>query len=69
LPKTWKATREPAPEQPTMPQPQHTNVVQQVSRNVNEVVHQVARNVSQVHEVPADDLDVPTFLRRQAQKA
>ena len=69
LPKTWKATREPAPEQPTMPHPQHTNMVQQVSRNVNEVVHQVARNVSQVHEVPADDLDVPTFLRRQAQKA
>jgi cell division protein FtsZ len=67
LPKTWKATREPAPAQPTMPQ--HTNVVQQVSRNVNEVVHQVARNVSDVREVPADDLDVPTFLRRQAQKA
>jgi cell division protein FtsZ len=67
LPKTWKATREPAPAQPTMPQ--HTNVVQQVSRNVSEVVHQVARNVSDVREVPADDLDVPTFLRRQAQKA
>jgi cell division protein FtsZ len=31
---------------------------------------EVARNVSDViHEVPADDLDVPTFLRRQAQKA
>jgi cell division protein FtsZ len=31
---------------------------------------EVARNVSEViHEVPTDDLDVPTFLRRQAQKA
>jgi len=71
LPKTWKATREPAPAQPSMPQPnvQQTNVVQQVSRNVSEVVHQVTRNVSEVREVPADDLDVPTFLRRQAQKA
>ena len=35
------------------------------------VVHQVQQNVRDVaHEVPADDLDVPTFLRRQAtQKA
>ncbi len=34
------------------------------------VVEEVAHNVGQViHEVPADDLDVPTFLRRQAQKA
>jgi cell division protein FtsZ len=34
-------------------------------------VHQVQQNVRDVaHEVPADDLDVPTFLRRQAaQKA
>jgi hypothetical protein len=33
-------------------------------------VQQVARNVSDVTpEVPSDDLDVPTFLRRQAQKA
>ena len=35
------------------------NVVEDVQRNVNEVIHEVA----------ADDLDVPTFLRRQAQKA
>ena len=34
-------------------------VVQEVQRNVQEVLPQVA----------ADDLDVPTFLRRQAQKA
>jgi hypothetical protein len=34
------------------------------------VVHQVAQNVREAaHEVPKDDLDVPTFLRRQAQKA
>ncbi len=31
---------------------------------------EVARNVTEViHDMPADDLDVPTFLRRQAQKA
>jgi cell division protein FtsZ len=35
------------------------NVVEEVARNVSDVVQQVA----------ADDLDVPTFLRRQAQKA
>jgi hypothetical protein len=34
------------------------------------VVQQVSRNVSEVlPEMPTDDLDVPTFLRRQAQKA
>ncbi len=55
LPKTWKAGREPGDHVA----PQQTNVVQQVARNVSEVSH----------EMPADDLDVPTFLRRQAQKA
>jgi len=56
LPKTWKAGRE-FPEAP----------MQQASPNV---VHQVQQNVREVsHDVPADDLDVPTFLRRQAQKA
>jgi cell division protein FtsZ len=56
LPKTWKAGREisDAPVQQTLP-----NVVHQVQQNV--------REVSQ--DVPSDDLDVPTFLRRQAQKA
>jgi len=56
LPKTWKAGRDitDAP-------------IQQASPNI---VHQVQQNVREVnHEVPADDLDVPTFLRRQAQKA
>jgi cell division protein FtsZ len=38
---------------------EHRTVVDEVARNVGEVIH----------EVPADDLDVPTFLRRQAQKA
>jgi cell division protein FtsZ len=37
----------------------HENVVQEVARNVSSVIQEVA----------ADDLDVPTFLRRQAQKA
>jgi cell division protein FtsZ len=53
LPKTWKAGRE------IMEPMQPANVVHQVQQNV--------RDVSP--EVPADDLDVPTFLRRQAQKA
>ncbi len=57
LPKTWKAGREQTPD--IMPTPQTTTVVQQVARNVQDVAH----------EMPADDLDVPTFLRRQAQKA
>jgi cell division protein FtsZ len=56
LPKTWKAGRD-IPEAP----------MQQPSPNI---VHQVQQNVREVnHDVPADDLDVPTFLRRQAQKA
>jgi cell division protein FtsZ len=65
LPKTWKAGREqqpqnvnsePAPARIVVPEP---NVVEPVARNVTQVIQ----------EVPADDLDVPTFLRRQAQKA
>src|SRR5580765_4470348 len=56
LPKTWKAGRE-IPEEP-------------VHHATANVVHQVQQNVREVsHDVPADDLDVPTFLRRQAQKA
>ncbi len=54
LPKTWKAGR---PDLIGAREPQ--TVVQEVQRNVQEVLPQV----------PADDLDVPTFLRRQAQKA
>jgi cell division protein FtsZ len=42
------------------PEPQqHPEVVAQVARNVTDVIQEVA----------ADDLDVPTFLRRQAAKA
>src|SRR5204863_9115980 len=54
LPKAGKAGRD-VMEQP----PQPANVVHQVQHNVREVGA----------EVPADDLDVPTFLRRHAQKA
>ena len=60
LPKTWKAGRE-VPEEPvSLPQQQ----------TLPNVVHQVQQNIRDVsREVPTDDLDVPTFLRRQAQKA
>ncbi len=53
LPKDWRANRDAGRE-----------------RVAESVVSQVARNVSSViSEIPANDLDVPTFLRRQAQKA
>jgi cell division protein FtsZ len=57
LPKTWKAGRE----QEVVPAQEV--VVQEPPRPaVNEVIHQQ-------DTVAADDLDVPTFLRRAAQKA
>ncbi|MDE3110333.1 MAG: cell division protein FtsZ [Acidobacteriota bacterium] len=56
LPKTWKAARDQSNINVAPPPP--ANVVQQVAHNVREV-----------EQVAADDLDVPTFLRRQAQKA
>jgi len=58
LPKTWKAGRdEQAVEQQDV-------VVQEAPQRpaVNEVIHQE-------NTATADDLDVPTFLRRAAQKA
>jgi cell division protein FtsZ len=59
LPRTWRAGRE-VPEAPPAPQQQQ----------LPNVVHQVQQNVRDVQpDVRADDLDVPTFLRRQAQKA
>jgi cell division protein FtsZ len=60
LPKTWKAGRE-IPQQQELPQtpPPSPNIVHQVQQNV--------RDLSP--ETQKDDLDVPTFLRRQAQKA
>jgi cell division protein FtsZ len=57
LPRTWKAGRE-VPEQPELPVPP-PSIVNQVKQNVREVAP----------EPHKDDLDVPTFLRRQAQKA
>jgi hypothetical protein len=47
------------PEEAPAPPPPMPNVVHQVQQNIRE-----ARQ-----DVQADDLDVPTFLRRQAQKA
>jgi cell division protein FtsZ len=63
LPRTWKAGRE-VPGQGELPvQVTPPSVVHQVTQNVRETVRET------VQEVPKDDLDVPTFLRRQAQKA
>lgn len=57
LPKTWKAGRE-------------ETVAAAAAGASHNVVHQVQQNVREVApEVRADDLDVPTFLRRQASKA
>ncbi|HVA95028.1 MAG TPA: cell division protein FtsZ [Candidatus Dormibacteraeota bacterium] len=58
LPKTWKAGRE---EEQVVPEPQE--IPQEAPRpTVNELIHQE-------DTAAADDLDVPTFLRRAAQKA
>src|SRR5580658_629008 len=57
LPRTWKAGRE-IPEQAELPV-NPPSIVNQVKQNVRDVAPEVAK----------DDLDVPTFLRRQAQKA
>ena len=57
LPKTWKAGREDAVAAAAAATSQ--SVVQQVHQNVREVAP----------DVRTDDLDVPTFLRRQASKA
>jgi cell division protein FtsZ len=58
LPKAWKATREQQQQLNTRPV------------SAGNVVSDVAKNISGlVQEVAADDLDVPTFLRRQSSKA
>jgi cell division protein FtsZ len=65
LPKTWKAA-------PDVPEVQVSHVQEEAPPPppVPNVVHHVQQNVRDArHEAPADDLDVPTFLRRQAQKA
>ena len=62
LPRTWKAGRDVPVQQelPQAPPPQPPpSVVHQVTQNVRDVAPEVSK----------DDLDVPTFLRRQAQKA
>ena len=63
LPKTWKAGREVSGQGELPVQVTPPSVVHQVTQNVRETVRET------VQEVPKDDLDVPTFLRRQAQKA
>src|SRR3989442_5719746 len=67
LPKTWKAGRE-VPVAAAAAAGAGSG-----SSNTSEsqtIGHQVQQNVRDVtQDVPADDLDVPTFLRRQAQKA
>jgi cell division GTPase FtsZ len=57
MPKAWKAPREPEPAQ---------------RRPASEEVQPpgpAARPIPEVVQESANDLDVPTFLRRQAQKA
>jgi cell division protein FtsZ len=72
LPKTWKAGRE-LPEVAAAAAAGSSSGSGPGSTASNEqqtVIHQVQQNIRDVaREVPSDDLDVPTFLRRQAQKA
>jgi len=69
LPRTWKAGKE----VPVSAAAAAGAVsAAQATHEPEPVVHQVPQNVRErevAREVPADDLDVPTFLRRQAQKA
>jgi len=61
--------REAARRQPHQ-KPSYLPKTWKAAREERTVVEKVARNVNEViNEVPVDDLDVPTFLRRQAQKA
>jgi cell division protein FtsZ len=84
LPKTWKSARVETPLQATgthgaPPQGGHPvghGPAQSGASGAatgsarSSVVEEVARNVaSGIQDVPMDDLDVPTFLRRQASKA
>jgi cell division protein FtsZ len=66
LPKTWKAGRE-VPAQVQQELPQAPPVVHQVQAQLP-VQPPPVREVVQA-ESPKDDLDVPTFMRRHAQKA
>jgi cell division protein FtsZ len=71
LPKTWKAGREvPVATAAAAGAGPASNSTSSTTNEQPTVVHQVQQNVREVaQDVPADDLDVPTFLRRQAQKA
>ncbi len=63
LPQTWKAGRE-------VPAASYAAAAGAGRGGSSSVVRDVRQNIREVGaEVPADDLDVPTFLRRQAQKA
>ena len=64
LAKTWKAGRD-------AQEPQVVQAHEEAPRppQMPNVVHQVQQNVRERNDISADDLDVPTFLRRQAQKA
>jgi cell division protein FtsZ len=67
LPKTWKAGREVPVAAAAAAGAGSSSSATSESPTV---VHQVQQNVRDVaQDVSADDLDVPTFLRRQAQKA
>jgi cell division protein FtsZ len=69
LPQTWKAGRtEHTPAAMSAAAGATSSTVNREARQ--DVVRQVEQNVRDVaREVPSDDLDVPTFLRRQASKA
>ena len=58
MPKTWKAAREPEPPPQRRPASEQVQAPAPAARPIPEVVQE-----------SANDLDVPTFLRRQAQKA
>ncbi len=69
MPKTWKAGREETPASMAAAAGAASSTVNRDAAR-QDVVQQVQQNVREVaREVPSDDLDVPTFLRRQASKA
>ena len=62
--------KEAAQRRPVHQRPSYLPKTWKAARDQRNVVDEVARNVSDVvQQVAADDLDVPTFLRRQASKA
>jgi len=71
LPKTWKAGRElPAAAAAAAGAGSSSGSGSATANEQQTVLHQSQQNVRDVaQDVAADDLDVPTFLRRQAQKA